>query len=73
MILVCCLAHCRRKFYEALPKERQKKIKLLDILSEKAIPEPVLPKEGEITQWIPAEVGLAYCNRLFFGVSEIRG
>ncbi len=66
VILVCCLAHCRRKFYEALPKERQKKIKLLDILSEEAIPEPVLPKEGEIPLWIPAEVGLAYCNRLFF-------
>jgi len=66
VILVCCLAHCRRKFYEALPKERQKKIKLLDILSEEAIPEPVLPGEGEIPLWIPAEVGLAYCNRLFF-------
>lgn len=73
VILVCCLAHCRRKFYEALPKERQKKRKLLDILSEEAIPEPVLPKEGEIPQWIPAEVGLAYCNRLFFIEKKLKG
>nr|WP_296831505.1 transposase [uncultured Marvinbryantia sp.] len=45
VVLVCCQVHCRRKFYKALPKEWQK-IKLLDILSEEAIPEPVLPKEG---------------------------
>lgn len=37
VILVCCLAHCRRKFFETLPKERQKKIKLLDINSEQEI------------------------------------
>jgi transposase len=29
VILVCCLAHCRRKFYEAIPAGRRKKIKLL--------------------------------------------
>ncbi len=34
VILVCCLAHCRRKFFEAVPKTRQKKLKLLDINSE---------------------------------------
>lgn len=73
VILVCCPAHCRRKFYEALPKEWQKKIKLLDILSEEAIPEPVLPEEEEILQWIPAEVGLAYCNRLFFPERKLKG
>lgn len=67
------LAHCRRKFYEALPKERQKKIKLMDILSEEAIPEPVLPKEGEPPQWIPTEVRLAYCNRLFFLERKLKG
>ncbi|MFQ6805642.1 MAG: IS66 family transposase [Lachnospiraceae bacterium] len=61
-----CLAHCRRKFYEAVPAGRQKKAKLLDILSEEAIPEPKLPTEGELPTWIPAEVGLAYCNRLFY-------
>ena len=66
VILVCCLAHCRRKFYEAVPAGRQKRAKLLDILSEEAIPEPKLPTEGELPTWIPAEVGLAYCNRLFY-------
>jgi len=66
VILVCCLAHCRRKFFEAVPVERRKKGKLLDILSEEAIPEPKLPPEGELSTWIPAEVGLAYCNRLFY-------
>ena len=34
VVLVCCLAHCRRKFFEAVPKARQKKLKLLDINSE---------------------------------------
>ena len=24
VLLVCCMAHCRRKFYEALPAERKK-------------------------------------------------
>lgn len=41
--LVCCLAHCRREFYEAVPAQRRKNIKLLDILSEETIPEPILP------------------------------
>ena len=36
VILVCCLAHCRRKFYEAVPAGRQKRAKLLDILSERS-------------------------------------
>ena len=49
-------------------------MKLLDILSEEAIPEPKLPEEGEIAAWIPAEIGLAYCNRLFYierGLKEL--
>jgi transposase len=29
VILVCCLAHCRRKFYKPIPAGRRKKIKLL--------------------------------------------
>lgn len=66
VILVCCLAHCRRRFFDAVPAERRKKLKLLDILSDEAIPEPVFPAEGELPRWIPAEVGLAYCNRLFY-------
>ena len=34
VLLICCMAHCRRKFYEALPAERKKSIKLLDINSQ---------------------------------------
>lgn len=45
VILVCCLAHCRRKFYEAVPSKRRKSWKLLDINSEEAIPEPSIPKD----------------------------
>lgn len=48
VLLVCCLAHCRRKFYEAIPAERRKKLKLLDINSEEEIKEPLLPKKEEI-------------------------
>lgn len=66
VVLVCCLAHCRRKFYEAVPAGRRKKYKLLDINSEEAIKEPVLPEGDDILKMIPAEMGLAYCNRLFF-------
>jgi transposase len=65
VILVCCLAHCRRKFYEAIPKERRKKVKLLDINSEQELP---APKEGISldSTLLPAEKGVAFCNRLFF-------
>jgi transposase len=66
VILVCCLAHCRRKFYEAVPAERRKKMKLLDIQSAEAIPEPIIPEAEDLPKLIPAEVGLAYCNKLFF-------
>lgn len=73
VILVCCLAHCRRKFYEAVPAERRKKMKLLDIQSDGAIQEPVIPEEAELPKLIPAEVGLAYCNKLFFIERELKG
>jgi transposase/uncharacterized coiled-coil protein SlyX len=65
VILVCCLAHCRRKFFEAVPKGRQKKLKLLDINSDQEIQEP---GEGTATDdtLLPAEKGVAFCNRLFF-------
>jgi transposase len=66
VILVCCLAHCRRKFYEAVPAERRKKMKLLDMQSAEAIPEPIIPEAAELPKLIPAEVGLVYCNKLFF-------
>ena len=71
VILLCCLAHCRRKFYEAVPKERRKALKLLDIYSEQAIPEP----EGDIAarnDLLPAEKGVLFCNRLFFLEREYR-
>ena len=65
VILVCCLAHCRRKFFEAVPKARQKKLKLLDINSEQEITEP---PEGtaENNALLPAEKGVTFCNRLFY-------
>ena len=64
--LVCCLAHCRRKFYEALPEERRKTLKLLDINSCEELKEPEIPEEDRLEMAPPAEIGLAYCNRLFF-------
>ena len=65
VVLVCCLAHCRRKFFEAVPKARQKKMKLLDINSEQEIAEP---PEGTVTdeKLLPAEKGVVFCNRLFY-------
>lgn len=65
VILVCCLAHCRRKFYEAVPAARRKKLKLLDISSEQELKEP---DESFIddTEIIPAEKGVLFCNQLFF-------
>ena len=71
--LVCCLAHCRRKFYEAVPAARRKKLKLLDINSEEAIKEPVLPDGKDIPEMIPAEIGLSYCNKLFFIERGLKG
>jgi transposase/uncharacterized coiled-coil protein SlyX len=65
VILVCCLAHCRRKFFEAVPKGRQKKLKLLDINSEQEIQEPGEGTAADETL-LPAEKGVAFCNRLFF-------
>lgn len=62
---ICCMAHCRSKFYEALPAERRKSIKLLDINS----PEPLKELEiweTDLDKYIPAEIGVAYCNKLFY-------
>ncbi len=72
VILVCCLAHCRRKFYEAVPAKRRKSWKLLDINSEEAIPEPSIPKDPADKSLIPAETGLAYCNKLFYIERELK-
>ena len=52
-------------FSLAVPKTRQKNLKLLDINSEQEIPEP---PEGTATdeKLLPAEKGVAFCNRLFY-------
>ena len=36
---LCCMAHCRRKFFEALPAGSRRKLKLLDVHSGESIPE----------------------------------
>lgn len=72
VILVCCLAHCRRKFYEAVPAKRRKSWKLLDINSEEAVPEPSIPKDPTDKSLIPAETGPACCNKLFFIERELK-
>ena len=64
VILICCLAHARRKFFDAVPKGRQKRIRLLDINSEQVLDEPISTEEDE--NLLPAEKGVAFCNRLFF-------
>lgn len=65
VLLVCCLAHCRRKFFEAVPANRKKKLRLLDINSEQDIPEPDTEKleDPGVTA---GEKGVIYCNRLFY-------
>jgi transposase len=65
--LVCCLAHCRRKFFEAIPKAKREKRKLLDINSEEAMSQPdLLSKEKTAKKMLPAEIGFDYCNQLFY-------
>lgn len=41
--------------------------------SEETIPESVLPSEKEIGDMIPAEVGLMYCNCLFYTERQLKG
>lgn len=62
--LVCCLVHARCKFFEAVPAARRKKLKFLDINSDVAIEDTGLQEEAE--QLLPAEIGLMYCNKLFY-------
>ena len=66
VILVCCLAYARRKFFEAVPASRRKKLKFLDINSDVAIEDIDLPDKDEAKQLFPAEIGLLYCNKLFY-------
>ncbi|MDE6639704.1 MAG: IS66 family transposase [Acetatifactor sp.] len=66
VILVCCLAHCRRYFFEAIPAARRKKMKLLDVHSPEDIPKNYAdPEKAKEEKRIPAEIGLCYCNQLF--------
>ena len=65
VILICCLAHCRRKFFEAVSPNRRKKLKLLDINSDQEITDPGENLESR-TDLTPAEKGVLFCNRLFF-------
>ena len=71
VLLQCCSAHARRKFFEALPAEKKKTIKLLDINSEEAIKEPEIP-QGDLDKYIPAEIGVAYFNKLFYLEREFK-
>ncbi|MGN0267236.1 MAG: IS66 family transposase [Lachnospiraceae bacterium] len=71
VMLLCCSAHARRKFYEALPSEKKKTIKLLDINSPEAIKEPEIPQE-DLEKYIPAEIGVAYFNKLFYLEREFK-
>ena len=60
-----CLAHCRRKFFEAIPAERRKKQKLLDINSEQAQEKPD-DKTASNEKLSAAQKGVEFCNRLFY-------
>ena len=71
VLLACCMAHCRRKFFEALPTEKKKTMKLLDINSPEAMKEPIIPTE-DLEKYIPAEIGVAYCNKLFYLEREFK-
>ncbi len=73
VILVCCVAHCRRKFFEAIPVRRRRELKLLDVNSEEAIKKTELPSPETIKSMIPAEVGLIYLNQLFFIEKGLKG
>ena len=73
VVLAVCSAHCRRKFYEALPRERQKKLKLLDINSETDVKDIQLPSAEQMKNMIPAEVGLVFFNKLFFIEKGLKG
>lgn len=73
VILVCCMAHCRRKFFDALPAKQRKKTKLLDVNSEETIKSQGLPTAEELENSIPAEIGLTYCNQLFFIEKGLKG
>ena len=51
-------------FLMPFQKEGKKEIRLLDINSEQVLDEPISTEEDE--NLLPAEKGVAFCNRLFF-------
>ena len=73
VVLAVCSAHCRRKFYEALPAQRQKRLKLLDINSETDVKDIPLPGPEQMKSMIPAEIGLIFFNKLFFIEKGLKG
>lgn len=73
VVLAVCSAHCRRKFYEALPAERQKRLKLLDVNSETDVKDIPLPGPEQMKSMIPAEIGLIFFNKLFFIEKGLKG
>ena len=55
-----------------MPSGASEKAEAVGYQSEEEIKEPLLPKKEEIPSMIPAEVGLAYCNKLFFLEKQFR-
>ena len=72
VLLACCMAHCRRKFFEALPAERKKSMKLLDINSPEAIKEPEIPRK-DLEKYIPAEIGGCLLQQTVLSGTGIQG
>lgn len=66
VMLVCCLAHARRKFFGAVPAAGRKKPRLLDINSDVAVGDAGLPDEEEAKQLPAAETGPLFRNKLFY-------
>lgn len=56
-----------------MPAERRKSIQLLDINSETWMDDPNIPDQAEQEHMIPAEIGLAYCNKLFYMERNLKG
>lgn len=71
-VLVCCLAHCRRKFFEAVPAGRRKKLKLLDVNSDEIVseqPDNIADESG----MLPAEKGGFFLQQAVFPGTSVQG
>lgn len=71
--LAVCPAHCRRKFYGALPAERRKKLELLDINSETDVKGVPLPDPEQMESMAPAETGPVFFNKPFSIEKGLKG